>query len=307
MPSHERPFLALGLRLAAMVMLSLMLVLVKLTGERGMPLPETMFWRQTLPAVMLLGWLGARGELRRLRTARPWVHFRRAMIGTAGMFLTLGVVQILPLAEATVLGFTAPVFAVILSALVLKEKVGPWRWLAVAIGLLGILVIAGPSEGKLPALGVAVGVGAAFMVALVSIQLRDLGRTEEPLTVVFYFSAMSAPLLALFLFHTGVDHDALDWLMLGGIGVLGLAAQLLMTAALRFGRVSSVIVMDYTQLIWATLYGWLVWQRLPPPSTWLGAPLIVAAGLVIAWREHRLGRERALAAQGAEHVGRERV
>jgi drug/metabolite transporter (DMT)-like permease len=214
MPSHERPFLALGLRLAAMVMLSLMLVLVKLTGERGMPLPETMFWRQTLPAVMLLGWLGARGELRRLRTARPWVHFRRAMIGTAGMFLTLGVVQILPLAEATVLGFTAPVFAVILSALVLKEKVGPWRWLAVAIGLLGILVIAGPSEGKLPALGVAVGVGAAFMVALVSIQLRDLGRTEEPLTVVFYFSAMSAPLLALFLFHTGVHHDALGWLML---------------------------------------------------------------------------------------------
>lgn len=293
MPSHERPFLALGLRLAAMVMLSLMLVLVKLTGERGMPLPETMFWRQTLPAVMLLGWLGARGELRRLRTARPWVHFRRAMIGTAGMFLTLGVVQILPLAEATVLGFTAPVFAVILSALVLKEKVGPWRWLAVAIGLLGILVIAGPSEGKLPALGVAVGVGAAFMVALVSIQLRDLGRTEEPLTVVFYFSAMSAPLLALFLFHTGVDHDALDWLMLGGIGVLGLAAQLLMTAALRFGRVSSVIVMDYSQFGWATLWGWIVFDHLPPATTWIGAPIVIAAGLIIAWREHVLARARA--------------
>ncbi|GHC82141.1 DMT family transporter [Novosphingobium pokkalii] len=293
MPSHERPFLALGLRLAAMVMLSLMLVLVKLTGERGMPLPETMFWRQTLPAVMLLGWLGARGELRRLRTARPWVHFRRAMIGTAGMFLTLGVVQILPLAEATVLGFTAPVFAVILSALVLKEKVGPWRWLAVAIGLLGILVIAGPSEGKLPALGVAVGVGAAFMVALVSIQLRDLGRTEEPLTVVFYFSAMSAPLLALFLFHTGVHHDALGWLMLGGIGVLGLAAQLLMTAALRFGRVSSVIVMDYSQFGWATLWGWIVFDHLPPATTWIGAPIVIAAGLIIAWREHVLARTRA--------------
>lgn len=293
MPSRERPFLALGLRLAAMVMLSLMLVLVKLTGERGMPLPETMFWRQTLPAVLLLGWLGARGELRRLRTARPWVHFRRAMIGTAGMFLTLGVVQILPLAEATVLGFTAPVFAVILSALVLKEKVGPWRWLAVAIGLLGIMVIAGPSEGKLPALGVAVGVGAAFMVALVSIQLRDLGRTEEPLTVVFYFSAMSAPLLALFLFHTGVHHDALGWLMLGGIGVLGLAAQLLMTAALRFGRVSSVIVMDYSQFGWATLWGWIVFHHLPPATTWIGAPIVIAAGLIIAWREHVLARARA--------------
>jgi drug/metabolite transporter (DMT)-like permease len=268
MPSHERPFLALGLRLAAMVMLSLMLVLVKLTGERGMPLPETMFWRQTLPAVMLLGWLGARGNC--AACAPPALgpfpprddrHGRHVPHSGRGADPAL--------AEATVLGFTAPVFAVILSALVLKEKVGPWRWLAVAIGLLGILVIAGPSEGKLPALGVAVGVGAAFMVALVSIQLRDLGRTEEPLTVVFYFSAMSAPLLALFLFHTGVHHDALGWLMLGGIGVLGLAAQLLMTAALRFGRVSSVIVMDYSQFGWATL--WVGWCSTtcprPPPGS----------------------------------------
>ncbi len=293
MPSRERPFLALGLRLVAMAMLSTMLVLVKLTGERGMPLPETMFWRQTLPALMLLGWLGARGQLHRLRTARPWIHFRRAMIGTAGMFLTLGVVQILPLAEATVLGFTAPVFAVILSALLLKERVGPWRWTAVAMGLLGIVIIAGPNQTHLPALGVAVGVGAAFMVALVSIQLRDLGRTEEPLTVVFYFSAMSAPFLALFLFRTGVHHDALGWLMLGGIGVAGLGAQLLMTAALRFGPVSSVIVMDYSQFGWATLWGWLVFAHLPPATTWIGAPIVIAAGLIIAWREHVLARARA--------------
>jgi len=114
MPLRDKPFLALGLRLAAMVMLSLMLLLVKLTGERGMPLPETMFWRQAIPAMILLAWLTASGQLRSLRTTRPWVHFRRAMVGTAGMFLTLGVVQILPLAEATVLGFTTPVFAVIL-------------------------------------------------------------------------------------------------------------------------------------------------------------------------------------------------
>jgi drug/metabolite transporter (DMT)-like permease len=286
MRSHERPFLALGLRLAAMAMLSLMLLLVKLTGERGMPLPETMFWRQAFPALMLLGWLAARGELRRLRTTRPWVHFRRAMIGTAGMFLTLGVVQILPLAEATVLGFTAPVFAVILSSLLLKEKVGPWRWTAVAIGLLGIVVIAGPSKTDLPALGIVVGIGAAFMVALVSIQLRDLGRTEEPLTIVFYFSAMSVPVLAPFLLRTGVHHDGLGWLMLAGIGVAGLAAQRLMTAALRFGRVSSVIVMDYSQFGWATLWGWIVFDHLPPATTWVGAPIVIAAGLIIAWREH---------------------
>jgi drug/metabolite transporter (DMT)-like permease len=75
--------------------------------------------------------------------------------------------------------------------------------------------------------------------------------------------------------------------------VLGLAAQLLMTAALRFGRVSSVIVMDYSQFGWATLWGWLVFDHLPPATTWIGAPIVIAAGLIIAWREHVLARARA--------------
>lgn len=290
---RQRPFLALGLRLLAMAALSIMLLLVKLCGARGMPLPETMFWRQAIPALMLLGWLASRRQLGRLRTRRPWVHFRRAMIGTAGMFLTLGVVQILPLAEATVLGFTAPVFAVILSALVLRERVGPWRWTAVGLGLAGIVVIAGPDRTHLPLLGLAVGIGAAFMVSLVSIQLRDLGRTEEPLTVVFYFSAMSLPALAPFLLFTGVHHDATGWAMLLGIGAAGLVAQILMTAALRLGAVSSVIVMDYSQFGWATLWGWLVFAHLPPATTWLGAPIVIGSGLLIAWREHVLAREKA--------------
>jgi drug/metabolite transporter (DMT)-like permease len=88
-----------------------------------------------------------------------------------------------------VLGFTAPMFAVILAAVVLKEKVGWVRWSAVILGLAGILVIAGPNQSHLPLFGIAVGVGAAFMVAVIAIQLRDLGRTEQPLTVVFWFSA----------------------------------------------------------------------------------------------------------------------
>lgn len=293
MPSRQRPILALALRLLAMAMLSVMLVLVKVTGERGILLPETMFWRQLLPALFIFIWLAARGQLGRLVTARPLIHARRAFIGTCGMFLTLGVVQVLPLAEATVLGFTAPMFAVILAAVLLKEHVGPWRWTAVALGLGGVLFIAGPDRANLPLLGLAIGIGAAFMVALVSIQLRELGRTEEPITVVFYFSAFSAPALGLFLFWTGVHHDRVDWLLLLGIGVSGLFAQIFMTAAFRFGSVSSVIVMDYSQLAWATLWGWMVFDHLPPASTWIGAPAIIAAGLVIAWREHVLSRERA--------------
>lgn len=292
MPARDRPMFALFLRLIATMLFSVMLLLVKLTGERGIALPETLFWRQALPALAIFGWLAARGQMHRLRTKRPWIHARRALIGGTGMFLTLGVVRLLPLAEATVLGFTTPMFAVILSALVLREKVGPWRWTAVIMGLVGVLVIAGPDTGSLPLFGVAVGIGAAFMVALVTIQVRDLGRTEEPLTVVFYFSAFSAPVLGIGLLSTGTDHDLTGWLMLGGIGLTGLFAQIAMTASLRYGSVASVIVVDYVQLAWATFWGWLVFSHLPPASTWIGAPIIIGASLLIAWREHVLGKRR---------------
>lgn len=290
MPTRQRPIYALGLRLAAMLALSVMLLLVKLTGEHGISLPETLFWRQFLPGVALLSWLAARGEIGRLSTKRPLIHARRALIGGLGMFLTLGVVQILPLAEATVLGFTAPIFAVLLAVVLLGEKVGLWRWTAVALGLLGIVIIAGPDRAHLPLNGLATGIGAAFMVALISIQLRDLGRTEEPVSIVFWFSAFCAPPMALFMLWTGLPHhDPAGWAMLCGIGATGLAAQLLMTAALRYGSVSSVIVMDYSQFGWATLWGWLFFAHVPGPQTWIGAPAIIAAGLIIAWREQVRG------------------
>ncbi len=124
------------------------------------------------------------------------------------------------------------------------------------------------------------------MVALISIQIRDLGRTEEPLSIVFWFAAISAPILALGLPFYASAHSPWQWFLLLGGGVLGLIGQLLLTASLRYGQVASVIVMDYSSLVWATLYGWLIWDELPPSSTWLGAPAIIAAGAVIAWREH---------------------
>jgi drug/metabolite transporter (DMT)-like permease len=90
----------------------------------------------------------------------------------------------------------------------------------------------------------------------------------------------------LFALWTGVPHhDLAGWAMLFGIGATGLVAQLLMTAALRYGSVASVIVMDYSQFGWATLWGWLVFAHVPSAQTWIGAPAIIAAGLIIAWRE----------------------
>jgi len=292
--------LALGLRLLAAMILSAMLMLVKLAGERGLWLPETMFWRQLIPAIGIFGWLAARGELHRLRTDRPWIHARRAFLGTTGMFFTLGVVLLLPLAEATVLGFAAPIFAVILSATVLREHVGIWRWTAVVLGLVGVVLTTGFDRSHLPLAGVAVGIMSALMVALVSIQVRDLARTEEPLRVVFYFSAFSLPALAPFLLFTDLHHDATSWAIIAGIGLTGLVAQILMTAALRLGSVSSVIVMDYSSLGWAAMWGFLVFGQLPPASTWVGAPVVMVAGLIIAWREQVVARKRG--PRGPQHL-----
>jgi len=298
--AHQRPMLALGLRLGSAAMFSILLVLVKLAGERRVWLPEIMIWRQLIPGILLLGWLVARGRLVALRTARRRDHARRAAIGVVGMFLSFGVVLLLPLAEATVLSFTAPIFAVLLSMLVLREKVGPWRLGAVMLGLIGVVIMVNPGHVQLPWLGLLVGIGAAFMVSVIAIQLRDLGHTESPVTIVFYFSAFSVPLLMLALpfaptSHAApLHHDALTWLILFGVGVFGLFTQLLMTAALRFGPVSSVIVMDYSTFGWSLLWGWLVFDHLPPASTWLGAPAIIAAGAIIAWREHVLSKRRQL-------------
>jgi len=282
----QRPLYALGLRLLATMVLSSLVALVKFTAGSGVAFPEILFWRQVPTVFLIFGWLALRGETERLRTARLPDHFRRAMLGMTGMFFTFGAPVLLPLAESTTLGFTTPIFAVILSALLLKERVGPVRWLAVALGFAGVLIIAQPGHSHIPPFGAAVGLGAGFMVALISIQVRDLARTEESLSIVFWFAALSAPILALGLPFTMTAHSPFQWLLLIGGGVLGCIGQILLTASLRYGQVASVIVMDYSSLVWATLFGWLIWDQLPPAATWLGAPAIIAAGGVIAWREH---------------------
>jgi drug/metabolite transporter (DMT)-like permease len=288
-PAH-RPLLALLIRLGAIAALATMSALIKLAAERGIHLLEIMFWRQFLTIPIALGWVLATSGIASLATRRPGTHFLRGLYGTIGMVLNFGAVILLPLAEATTINFTVPIWAVLLSIVLLREHVGPWRWSAVALGFVGILVIAQPGGDHFPLYGALVALGGAFMIALISIQIADLNRTDKPLTIVFYFALFSAPLAALSLPFVATAHDPGGWLLLLGIGLAGALGQLLLTAALRFGSVASVIVMDYSGLFWAALYGWLLFETLPPPTTWLGAPLIVAAGLIIAWREHKFAR-----------------
>jgi drug/metabolite transporter (DMT)-like permease len=273
-----------------MALIATMFMLVKLLGQRGVALPELMFWRQFVTLPLLGGWLAITANLGSLKTRRIKSHAGRAVMGMTGMMCGFGASILLPLAESTTLSFTTPLFAVILTALVLRETVGPWRWLAVVVGFAGVLVIAQPGHAPIDPLGAAAGLGAGLLVAVISFQIRDLSRTEPPLSIVFYFALFGALMTAPFLPFTMTAHDGSQWLLLLLIGVVGTVGQIFLTTALRNGAVASVIVMDYSALIWATLYDWAIWDQLPPFTTWLGAPLIIAAGLTIGWREHKLAK-----------------
>lgn len=290
MQQIQRPLRALILRLGGVAVLTTMFSMVKYVSQTGVALPEIMFWRQVLAVPLLLGYLTATGGLDRLRTRRIGSHAGRAVIGAIGMLCTFLTSILLPLAEATTLGFTTPLFAVMLSAFIFREAVGPWRWAAVAIGFLGVIIITQPGHAPISPLGTAMGLFGGLIVAIVSFHIRELGRTEEPISVVFYFSLFCTLLTLPFLLFYATSHTPFQWFLLIGIGLVGMLGQLLLTASLRQGAVTSVIVMDYSALVWATLYGWLIWDRLPPLATWLGAPIIIAAGVVVAWREHRAAR-----------------
>lgn len=285
MSATDRPLYALALRLGGIALIAAMFLLVKLAGESGVALPEVMFWRQVVTLPVLLGWLALTRRMETLRTARIGAHARRAGVGTFGMVCNFGAATLLPLAEATTLGFTTPLFAVIIGALVLRETTGPWRWAAVVLGFAGVLVIAQPGHEFVSPLGAAAGLGAGLMVAIISYQIRDLGRTEAPISTVFYFALFGSLIMAPFLPFVMTEHSPAQWAILIGIGLVGTFGQLLITSALRHGPVASVIVMDYSALIWALLFGWAVWGQLPGAATWFGAPLIVIAGLIILWRE----------------------
>jgi drug/metabolite transporter (DMT)-like permease len=283
----QRPFFAIALRLSSAFAFSVMFLLVKLAVQSGIKVPEVLFWRQAMTAPALFLWLVAQGQLHRLRTDRIGAHALRAGVGMSNLAIVFTATALLPLAEVTTLGFATPLFAVVIAAAVLGEQIGPWRWGAVLLGFLGVLVIAQPGSSPIDPLGATLALFGALLVAVINFQIRDLGRTEEPIRVVFWFGLFGMLATALVLPWFASAHDGYQWLLLGGIGLSGLIGQLGLTASLRFAPVSTVIVMDYSTLIWATLFGWLAWGTLPGQATWLGAPLIVGAGLLIVWRERQ--------------------
>ncbi len=290
--NSDRILKGVSLRLLAIFCLASMAALIKLAEARGAQLGEIMFFRQlcALPLVLAFVMLGP--GLASLKTDRFGSHLTRSIVGLVGMVFNFGAVLLLPLAEATTLQFTVPIFATILGALILREPTGWRRWAAVLVGFGGVLIVAQPGGGHFPVFGAFVGLMAALLVAIIAILLRQLGKTESAGTTVFWFSLLSVPPLFVAWLFSMQPHDAIGWAILVGIGLVGGAGQLALTAALRFAPVSVVVPMDYSSLIWATIYGFLLFGVWPTPGTWIGAPIIILSGLYIVWREQQLARRR---------------
>lgn len=288
--SSANPVLGIMLRLAAMAALGLMFALVKLAGQHNIHVVETLFWRQLagLPAVML--WLWSIGKLSEIRTSNPVAHALRGILGLASMALNFLAMMMLPMAEATTISFASPIFATMLAALLLGEPTGRYRWGAVILGFAGVVLAMRPGGEMVYGMGAWVALAGALLTSCVMIQIRRMSQSENTGAIVFWFSLSTLFPLSIGMLFFAQNHDAAGWSIIAGLAVCGAVAQLLLTAAMRHASVAAITTMDYTGLLWSILLGYAVFDAVPGLGTWFGAPIIVAAGLVILWREHTLAK-----------------
>jgi len=299
-PLKQNRLLGIGLRVGAATCFGFMAAMIKLGSEAGVSLPELAFYRFAFGLPPLLIWIAMTGSFGAWRTRRPFAHLWRGTIGLTTMVTAFAALTLLPLAESATIGFVAPLFSVALSALILGEKVGRHRWTAVVLGLIGVLIVMRPGGSPVPALGLALALLAALGTAGVTITLRQIGKTERTPTIVLWFTFFAMAATGLFLPAYGRAHDGPTWTILVALGLFGGLGQLFLTSSLRFAPVPVVVPFDYSQLLWAVLLGWILWDTSPPASTWTGAAVIVASGLYTLYREHLLGKDEARAARATE-------
>lgn len=286
-PPTPNVALGIGYRVMAMACMASLSALVKWCGQHGVPLFEIIFFRNFFAFVPLGLYIWRTTGFEVLRTRRPFGHLARATVGLTGMMCGFSAVQHLPLTEATAIQFASPLFMTALAALLLHEVVGWRRWIAVAVGFVGVLIMVRPEPGHMNMVGVALALGSALGSAGAMVAIRQITDTERGPTIVFYFTLAGTVLgLVGSAFHWVVP-DGLTLAMLIGGGLVGGVGQLFLTEALRLAPVGVVAPFDYTQLIWATIFGYLLWAELPHLTTVIGALVVAGSGVYILNRELR--------------------
>jgi drug/metabolite transporter (DMT)-like permease len=286
------------LKLVSAVLFAVMSALIRYLGARY-PIGEVVFYRSAfaiLPVVIVYAW---RGELAAtVRTERPLGQASRGALSIVGMFCNFGALARLPLIEANAISFTSPLISVALAALVLKERVRIYRWSAVTIGFIGVLVVLAPHfsgdeltiamASATSVAGVIYALAGSVTNAGTMIQTRHLTKSETTSSIVFYFSLICA-LAGLVTWPFGwLTPTGTEFAALAAIGFLGGTGHIFLTESYRYASASLVAPFDYTSMIWALLLGYAMFGETPTVMIVLGSAIIAAAGLFVIWREHQL-------------------
>ena len=290
----QNPGLGIALRVAAMFCMAGLAALVKWCSAKGVPVLEIIFFRNAFAFVPVLLYIWKTSGFGVLKTRRPVGHLMRSSVGLVAMVCGFTAVSMLPLTQSTAISFSSPLFMTALSALILHEPVGRHRWAAVSVGFIGVVIMVHPDPSHFAGVGVIFGLVSALGVAGAMIAIRELGATEPGPTIVFYFTLAGAVVGLASLPFGWVMPDLQTLILLICIGLLGGIGQLLLTEALRRATVAVIAPFDYTQLVWASLIGFFVWQETPQALTWLGALVVAASGIYILWRETRRFRPEGL-------------
>ena len=236
-----------------------------------------------LPFAMLIALkMGGPGAL---RSHRPLAHLARGVLWLVAAVLFFTSFMHLQLAEATALVFVAPLFITIMSAIFLAEHVGWRRWSAVISGFVGVLIVIRPGGVSFQAVSL-LPVATAFFYALLMLSARWLDPRESVWTLLLYLTGAGALLAAFVAPFVWRDIQAEHVWLFVAISIFGTAGMTMMTQAFRFAPAALVAPLDYTALVWATAFGWLIWREVPDTATFVGAAVIIASGVIVILREY---------------------
>jgi drug/metabolite transporter (DMT)-like permease len=251
---------------------------------------QTAFFRAFFSVLMLLP-LMLNGRVKPWHSQRKVGHFWRTLMGTVSMVLGFYAVSMLPLADATALAFSQPLFSVVVAALIVGEKVRWRRWGATLVGFAGVLVMVRPGAGSLQP-GAIVALANAMTVALSILLVKRLSDSESPLMILTQFAIFSTLLLVVPAIWVWRWPSAWGWALAVGVSASATVSQYFWVQAFKSGEMSAVAPFEYLRLPFAVFVGWLVWDEMPVIWTYVGAAIVIASALYIAHREHQLARER---------------
>ncbi|MHB8911261.1 MAG: DMT family transporter [Lysobacter sp.] len=282
--ASTRPMRAVLAMLAAVAVFSLMDAGLKQLTTHYPPL-QVAALRGAASLPFVLAWALATVGVGPLLRVRWSLHLLRGVLGVAMMVSFVFAIGTLPLTTAYSIFFVAPLLITALSVPLLGERVGPRRWSAIAIGLIGVLVLLRPTGERLLSLAALAVLLAALMYAVSAITVRVLARTDSTQSMMVWLMAMIAVGAGVLAIPGWVPLRAADGGLILGVGIAGALGQYAITEAFRRGEASLIAPLEYTALVWGVLLDATLWGVLPDRVTWLGAGIIVASGLYLLRRE----------------------